>query len=212
LHQVLADEALAAQALFDRRLAGGLAEEGSEGAANTGLGSHGACDWAAVVPHQHATRLFHDFSGGAEPLDSGERGAQRLFVLPTGYACALEEPPRGVIACALHALTLLIARQLLHELHGLESTIEYFVVPPLCPLRGSPCDFSRTNELIKRAAESTCTWLAEGGLTRCCEIPQQMHPHNHHRLLELSDRRVSIPEHSFCKLPNLPPIGLFDLR
>jgi NTE family protein len=108
------------------------------------------------------------------------RGARRLFVLPTGYACALEAPPRGAIACALHALTLLIARQLSHELHGLESGIEYFVVPPLCPLRGSPCDFSRTNELIERAAESTRTWLAEGGLTRCCEIPQQMRAHKHH--------------------------------
>src|SRR5262249_1285579 len=39
-------------------------------------------------------------------------GARRLIVLPTGYACALEAPPRGAIACALHALTLLIARQL----------------------------------------------------------------------------------------------------
>jgi NTE family protein len=114
-------------------------------------------------------------------------GARRLFVLPTGYACALEAPPRGAIACALHALTLLIARQLLHELHGLESGIEYFVIPPLCPLRGSPGDFSQTNELIKSAAESTRTWLAEGGLTRCCEIPQQMHAHNHHQLLQLSD-------------------------
>ena len=139
------------------------------------------------------------------------RGARRLIILPAGYACALEKPPRGAIACALHALTLLIARQLLHELHGLESDIEYFVVPPLCPLRGSPCDFSQTNELIKRAAESTRTWLAEGGLTRR-EVPHQMHAHNHHRLLELSDRRVSIPGHSFCKSPNLPPIGLFDLR
>ena len=79
LHQVLADEALSAEALFDRRLAGGLGEEGSEGAANTGFGSHGTRDWAAVVPHQHATRLFHDFSGGAQPLDSGERDAQRLI-------------------------------------------------------------------------------------------------------------------------------------
>ena len=106
------------------------------------------------------------------------RGARRLFVLPTGYACALEEPPRGAIACALHALTLLIARQLLHELHGLESSIEYFVVPPLCPLLGSPHDFSQTNELINRAAESTRTWLAEGGLTRR-EIPHQMRAHRH---------------------------------
>jgi NTE family protein len=105
-------------------------------------------------------------------------GARRLIVLPTGYACALEAPPRGAIACALHALTLLIARQLLHELHGLDSQIEYFVAPPLCPLMGSPSDFSFTNELIERAAESTRTWLAEGGLDRC-EIPQQMQPHKH---------------------------------
>jgi NTE family protein len=114
-------------------------------------------------------------------------GARRLFVLPTGYACALEAPPCGAIACALHALTLLIARQLLHELHGLESSIEYFVVPPLCPLLGSPHDFSQTDKLIKRAAESTRTWLAEGGLTRRCEIPQQMHAHNHRQSFELSD-------------------------
>ena len=71
----MADEALAAQTLFDRGLAGSLGEESSEGATNTGLGSHGTRDWAAVVTHHHATGLFRDFSGGAQPLDSGERGA-----------------------------------------------------------------------------------------------------------------------------------------
>ena len=106
-------------------------------------------------------------------------GARRLIVLPTGYACALEAPPRGAIACALHALTLLIARQLLHELHGLDPDIECFVAPPLCPLRGSPYDFSLTNELIDLAAESTRSWLAEGGLTRR-EIPHQLRTHKHH--------------------------------
>jgi len=105
-------------------------------------------------------------------------GARRLIVLPTGYACALEAPPRGAVACALHALTLLIARQLLHELHGLDPQIEYFVAPPLCPLMGSPADFSLTSALIERAAESTRTWLAEGGLDRR-EIPQQMRTHKH---------------------------------
>jgi NTE family protein len=106
------------------------------------------------------------------------RGARRLIVLPTGYACALEAPPRGAIACGLHALTLLIARQLLHELHGLDPRVECFVAPPLCPLMGSPADFSLTSALIERAAESTRTWLAEGGLDRR-EIPQQMHSHKH---------------------------------
>lgn len=51
-------------------------------------------------------------------------------------------------------------------LHGLDSRIECFVAPPLCPLMGSPADFSLTSALIERAAESTRTWLAEGGLDR----------------------------------------------
>jgi hypothetical protein len=40
------------------------------------------------------------------------QGAQRLIVLPTGYACALDKPPVGAVANALYALTLLVARQL----------------------------------------------------------------------------------------------------
>jgi len=89
-------------------------------------------------------------------------------------------PTKFVFAINLKtAKALGIARQLLHELHGLDSDIEYFVVPPLCPLLGSPYDFSQTNKLIDRAAQSTRTWLAEGGLTRRA-IPNQMHTHKHH--------------------------------
>ena len=46
--------------------------------------------------------------------------------------------PTGAVANALHALTLLIARQLVSELEDIDPSIEYFVVPPLCPLMGSP--------------------------------------------------------------------------
>lgn len=92
------------------------------------------------------------------------RGARRLIVLPTGYACALEKPPVGAVANALHALTLLIARQLMNELVSLDHSVEYFVVPPLCPLTETPYDFSKTGELIERAAKSTDAWLSEGGL------------------------------------------------
>ena len=90
------------------------------------------------------------------------RGARRLIVLPTGYACALEKPSAGSVANALHAQTLLIARQLMNELQGLDHSIDYFVVPPLCPLTGSPYDFSQTSELIERAARNTDAWLSEG--------------------------------------------------
>jgi NTE family protein len=69
-------------------------------------------------------------------------GAERLIVLPTGFACALSNPPAGAIANVLHALTLLIARQLVAELGFLDSTIDFAIVPTLCPHRVSAYDFS----------------------------------------------------------------------
>jgi hypothetical protein len=38
-----------------------------------------------------------------------ELGASRVIILPTGYACALKEPPTRAIGKALHAITLMIA-------------------------------------------------------------------------------------------------------
>jgi NTE family protein len=105
-------------------------------------------------------------------------GAQRLIILPTGYACARQSPPAGAMANALHALTLLIARQLISELESLDQKIDYFVLPPLCPLGGSPYDFSQTSQLIERAAESTDAWLAGGGLDRP-RIHTQLGLHKH---------------------------------
>jgi NTE family protein len=106
------------------------------------------------------------------------KGATRLIILPTGYACSTDAPPTGAVANALHALTLLIARQLVSELEDIGPDIEYYVVPPLCPLVGSPYDFSRTSEHIERAIASTDAWLAQGGLQKV-GIPEQMRPHAH---------------------------------
>ncbi len=106
-------------------------------------------------------------------------GARRLIVLPTGYACAREKPPLGAVASALHALTLLIARQLTSELQELDGTsIEYFVLPPLCPLAGSPYDFSQTAALIERAVAATDAWIDGGGLERP-NVHAQLSTHTH---------------------------------
>jgi NTE family protein len=108
------------------------------------------------------------------------QGARRLIILPTGYACARQAPPVGAVANALHALTLLIARQLISELESLEPSIDYYVLPPLCPLGGSPYDFSQTDKLIERAINSTDEWIDGGGL----EVPRMhaqlgLHKHRH---------------------------------
>jgi NTE family protein len=108
-----------------------------------------------------------------------DQGAQRLIVLPTGYACALSKPPVGAVASALHAITLLIARQLLSELKELDGgSIEYYVLPPLCPLVGSPYDFSQADTLIERAIKSTDAWIADGGLEKP-NVHAQLSIHKH---------------------------------
>lgn len=105
-------------------------------------------------------------------------GAERLIVLPTGFACTLESPPRGAIANALHGLTLLVAHQLVMELERYRGQTEIITVPPLCPLAVSPYDFSRAAELIDHTAEQTRRWLDKGGLTRQ-RVPGALRAHTH---------------------------------
>jgi NTE family protein len=105
-----------------------------------------------------------------------ELGATRLIVLPSGYACALDAPPRGAVATALHAITLLIAHQLVSDLERCGGKAELVTVPPLCPLAVSPYDFSRAGELIERAAEQTRRWLQRDGLQKQ-RIPGALRPH-----------------------------------
>ena len=105
-------------------------------------------------------------------------GSSRLIVLPTGFACALESPPRGAIASMLHAVTLLIANQLVTDLERYSGQVEIITVPPLCPLAVSPYDFSHTGELIEQAAAQTRRWLERGGMQKH-RIPGALRAHEH---------------------------------
>ncbi len=93
-----------------------------------------------------------------------ELGATRMFVLPTGFSCSVERPPRGALAIALHASNVLIARQLVLNAQRYADEVELIVIPPLCPQTVSAYDFSRTQELIDRAAKSTKSWFEKDGL------------------------------------------------
>jgi len=105
-------------------------------------------------------------------------GASRIIILPTGYACALKEPPKSAVGKALHAITLMIAWQLMHELERIPESIQVHLVPTLCPLAISPFDFSSSVELIERAARSSQKWIEDGGLTRTAH-PEELAPHRH---------------------------------
>jgi len=111
---------------------------------------------------------------------AAELGASRIIVLPTGYACALKEPPKGAVAKALHAITLLIAWGLMRDIEQLPDWIDAHLVPALCPLEVSPFDFSASRYLIERAADSTRKWIERGGLSRR-SLSQELQPHRHDR-------------------------------
>jgi NTE family protein len=134
----------------------------------------------AFAPVRHNNRFLADgaISSNTPIRVAIQRGAQRLIIMPTGFACAGQDPPVGAVAMALHALTLLIARQMTTELEYLEPTVEYCVVPPLCPLVGSPYDFTRTDDHIMRAIKATEMWIADGGLEKG-GVPREMRPHQH---------------------------------
>lgn len=105
-------------------------------------------------------------------------GATRIVVLPTGYACALAGPPRGVVGRILHAVTLLIAWQLMHEIEALPEDVAVHLAPALCPLDVSPADFTASRRLIARSRDNTRDWIAAGGLTRRARA-RELSAHHH---------------------------------
>ena len=80
-----------------------------------------------------------------------ELGAERDLRPAHGNACALAEPPKGALAMALHALSLLTQRRLIDDIESHEDRAKLVVLPPPCPLSVQPIDFSHAGELIERA-------------------------------------------------------------
>jgi NTE family protein len=135
---------------------------------------------AAFPPVRIGNNYLIDGAVGSNTpiLTAAGLGATRIIVLPTGFACALQAPPEGAIARALHAITLLIAHQIVRDLKELAQRVEVVVVPNLCPLGVSPYDFSRANQLIEQAADSTRQWIGAGGLERPGLVASLL-PHTH---------------------------------
>lgn len=105
-------------------------------------------------------------------------GATRLVVLPAGFACAVQRVAGGALGRAMHAITLLGARQLRHDFERFSAATPIHVVPPLCPVGHSSYDYSQAASLIERAGGSTRAWLAAGGLTQR-HFPGELGEHTH---------------------------------
>jgi NTE family protein len=105
-----------------------------------------------------------------------ELGAERIYVLPTGHACALEEPPASALGMALHAISLLTHRRLVEDIECHRGDAQLIVLPPPCPLSVTPIDFTQADQLIERALRDAREFLDGGGED---QPPIQMRVHRH---------------------------------
>jgi NTE family protein len=124
--------------------------------------------------------------GDSELIDGGvanntpishalELGCDRIYVLPTGSACALPDAPRGALGMAVHAMSLLVQQRLNADVDALAGDPRLVVLPPPCPITTQPSDFSQADELIERAYAEASDMLDR-------ERPALVPSHGHSRL------------------------------
>lgn len=94
-----------------------------------------------------------------------QAGAERVYVLPCGYPCALSRPPRTAFGTLVQATMLLVHQRLLRDIERYTGQVDLVVLPPPCPLSVSALDFSHADELIRRAHDESTRFLAvDGGI------------------------------------------------
>jgi NTE family protein len=102
--------------------------------------------------------------GGADLVDGGvsnntpisdaaELGATKIYVLPTGITCELSAPPQAAVPMVIHAITLLVNQRLAADIEQFAHDAELIVLPPPCPLKVLPSDFSQADQLIEQGYE-----------------------------------------------------------
>ncbi len=167
LHIVAADEATGAEVLL------------SEGSVVTAVLASSAIPGVFAPVTVGGRKLVDGVIAAGTPIATAVRlGATRLIVLPCGFTCVGRAVPRHAVGRAMHAITLLGARQLRQDFEHYAGRVSLRIVPPLCPLDQSSYDYSRGAPLITAARESTRNWLDARGLERD-GFPDELHIHTH---------------------------------
>jgi NTE family protein len=102
-------------------------------------------------------------------------GATTVWVLPCGYACALEKPPKGALGVALQAISLLVQQRLRIDAERYAGSCELKIAPVLCPVKIPPTDFSKAAQIIEDSDALTTAWLSNPAVS----MVDPLGPHAH---------------------------------
>jgi len=105
-------------------------------------------------------------------------GATRVWVLPCGYACALDRAPRGALGTALQAVSLLVQQRLRIDAERYADLCELHIAPVLCPITIAPTDFGHAEQLISDSDALTTEWLADPARVEARNV-DPLGPHAH---------------------------------
>ena len=120
----------------------------------------------APVTHDGRTLMDGGVANNTPISHAVGLGAQRIYVLSAGHACALERPPGKALGMALHAISLLTQRRLADDIERHRDDAQLIVLPPPCPLRIQPIDFDHADVLIRQAAREARRFFRDGRADR----------------------------------------------
>jgi NTE family protein len=106
------------------------------------------------VPYGDTVLVDGGLANNTAVSEAVRAGADTIYVLPSGYSCALATPPRTPVAAAAHALAILTHQRLVADIALYSDTVDLVVLPPPCPLRVSVVNFGRAPQLIRAAYDA----------------------------------------------------------
>lgn len=122
----------------------------------------------------HGRKLIDGGVANNAPLSHAlDLGADRIYVLPTGTPCELEEAPRGALAMLMHASGVVVGRRFAQEVGSIPHAVDVAVLPPPCPLAVQPTDFSQAKMLISQGLEDARRYLDRRERRRRVSVARQ---------------------------------------
>ncbi|HEY3527810.1 MAG TPA: patatin-like phospholipase family protein [Nocardioides sp.] len=125
-----------------------------------------SCAIPAVFPpviHEDKVLVDGGLANNSAVSQAVLAGADTVYVLTSGYACALTHLPRTPWGVATHALTLLTHQRLAADVAFYADRVDLIVLPTPCPLHVSPIDFGRARELTRVGRDLARQWLTQEG-------------------------------------------------